>query len=93
MSITITINKDTGKFNQKRYPFLEDIGEITNLILGSEESPLDIDDDYLEEALEEIMYDEYLHAKFLRNYMLEEGLYDPVQHAECEKAYMKMLKD
>jgi rubrerythrin len=52
-----------------------------------------IDDDYLEEALEEIMYDEYLHAKFLRNYMLEEGLYDPVQHAECEKAYMKMLKD
>jgi rubrerythrin len=52
-----------------------------------------IDDDYLEEALEEIMYDEYLHAKFLRNYMLEEGLYDPAQHAECEKAYMKMLKD
>lgn len=49
MSVTITMNKDTGKFNQKRYPFLEDIGEITNLILGSEESPLDIDDDYLEE--------------------------------------------
>lgn len=49
MSMTITMNKDTGKFNQKRYPFLEDIGEITNLILGSEESPLDIDDDYLEE--------------------------------------------
>lgn len=49
MSITITMDKDIGKFNQKRYPFLEDIGEITNLILGSEESPLDIDDDYLEE--------------------------------------------
>jgi Mn-containing catalase len=27
-----------------------------------------IDDEYLEEALEEIMYDEYLHAKFLRSY-------------------------
>lgn len=48
MSITITMNKDIGKFNHKRYPFLEDIGKITNLILGSEDYPLDIDDNYLE---------------------------------------------
>jgi rubrerythrin len=49
-----------------------------------------IDDDYLEDALEEIMYDEYLHAKFLRSYMMEQGVYDPAQHVECEKAYTKM---
>ena len=49
-----------------------------------------IDDDYLEDALEEIMYDEYLHAKFLRSYMMEQGVYDPLQHVECEKAYTKM---
>jgi rubrerythrin len=49
-----------------------------------------IDDEYLEKALEEIMYDEYLHAKFLRSYMMENGLYDPQQYPECEKAYMKM---
>lgn len=52
-----------------------------------------VDDEYLEEALEEIMYDEYLHAKFLRSYLMEHGVYDPNQHADCEKAYMKMLKD
>ena len=52
-----------------------------------------IDDDYLEEALEEIMYDEYLHAKFLRNYMIDQNVYDPAQHPDCEKAFMKMLED
>ena len=52
-----------------------------------------IDDDYLEEALEEIMYDEFLHAKFLRSYMMEMGVYDPAQHGECEKAYKKMMEN
>jgi rubrerythrin len=52
-----------------------------------------IDDDYLEEALEEIMYDEFLHAKFLRSYMIEMGVYDPAQHVECEKAYKKMMEN
>jgi rubrerythrin len=51
-----------------------------------------IDDEYLEDALEEIMYDEYLHAKFLRSYMIELGVYDPSQHADCEAAYKKMLE-
>jgi rubrerythrin len=51
-----------------------------------------LDDEYLIEALSEIMYDEYLHAKFLRSYMLEMGVYDPTQHVECEKAYMKMIE-
>lgn len=50
-----------------------------------------VDDDYLEEALEEIMYDEYLHAKFLRSYMMDAGVYNPAQHEDCEKAYHKMM--
>ncbi len=48
VSITITMNQDNRKFTKKRYPFLENIKEINNLILGSEEAPLDIDDDFLE---------------------------------------------
>jgi ferritin len=52
-----------------------------------------LDDSYLEEALEEIMYDEYLHAKFLRSYMMEMGVYSPTEHVECEKAYKKMMED
>lgn len=49
MSITITMDPSIGKFNYQRYPFLMDIKEITNLILGSESAPLIIDDDYLED--------------------------------------------
>ena len=52
-----------------------------------------IDDEYLEEAIEEIMYDEYLHAKFLRSYMMEMNVYDPEQYPECEKAFMKMMEN
>jgi rubrerythrin len=59
---------------------------------GYEAIANNIDDEYLEEALEEIMYDEYLHAKFLRSYMMEAGIYDPMQHPDCEKAYAKMLE-
>jgi rubrerythrin len=52
-----------------------------------------IEDSYLKEALEEIMYDEFLHAKFLRSYMMECGVYDPTQHPDCEKAFNKMIED
>lgn len=52
-----------------------------------------LDDEFIEEALDEIMYDEYLHAKFLRDVMIERGVYDPAQHVECEKAYRKMIED
>jgi rubrerythrin len=52
-----------------------------------------IEDEYLEKALEEIMYDEFLHAKFLRSYMMKEGVYDPNQHIECEKGYKKMMEN
>jgi ferritin len=50
-----------------------------------------VDDSYLEDALEEIMYDEFLHAKFLRSYLMEHQAYDPAQCVELEKAYQKML--
>jgi rubrerythrin len=51
------------------------------------------DDEYLKEALEEIMYDEFLHAKFLRSFMMEHKVYDPAQCVELEKAYQSMLND
>jgi rubrerythrin len=44
-----------------------------------------IDDEYLEEALEEIMYDEYLHAKFLRSYMIELGNF----HNRIDRCFSK----
>jgi rubrerythrin len=49
-------------------------------------------DDFLKEALEEIMYDEYLHAKFVRSYLMHIDAYDPVQHADLEKHYSRILE-
>ena len=50
------------------------------------------DDEYLEEALEEIEHDEHLHAKFLHSYLLEHGVYKPAEHVECEKKWA-MIND
>lgn len=52
-----------------------------------------LEDGYAREALCEIMYDEYLHAKFLRSYMIDEDVYDPAQHVECEKTYRKIAEE
>ena len=58
---------------------------------GYEELKEMADDAYLEDALDEIMYDEFLHAKFLRSYLISMDAYNPKQHVELEKAYMHML--
>ena len=50
-------------------------------------------DEYLKDALEEIMYDEYLHAKFVRSYLIENDAYDPMQHEELEKAFAAIISD
>ena len=50
-------------------------------------------DEYLNDALEEIMYDEYLHAKFVRSYLIENDAYDPMQHEELEKAFAAIISD
>ena len=50
------------------------------------------DDTILEMGLEEIMIDEYLHAKFLREYMIDRGLYTPIETDPHEKRFWKIHK-
>ena len=51
------------------------------------------DDFILEMALDEIMKDEYLHAKFLRDYLIRHDIYHPDEHEEYEKKFMKIHKN
>lgn len=55
------------------------------------------DDDVLEMALEEIMIDEYLHANFLRDYMMDHDMYikDPEDPHErkFKKIHNKIFKE
>ena len=49
-------------------------------------------DSILEMALEEIMLDEFLHAKFLRDYMLDKEMYTLKDDDPHEKRYWKIQK-
>ena len=50
------------------------------------------EDAILEMALEEIMMDEFLHAKFLRDYMLDKDMYMLKSDDPYEKKYWKIHK-
>ena len=47
----------------------------------------------LKEALKEIMWDEYLHAKYLRGYLIKVGAYVPMEHIELEKRFSRIEND
>jgi rubrerythrin len=49
-------------------------------------------DPILEMALEEIMLDEYLHAKFLRDYMIDNDMYSLHDNDPHEKKFWKIQK-
>jgi hypothetical protein len=48
------------------------------------------EDEILEMGLEEIMFDEYLHAKFLREYMMDKGIYTLTDSDPHEKRFWKI---
>ena len=52
----------------------------------------DTTDSILEMALEEIMLDEFLHAKFLRDYLKEKGMYTLTESDPHEERYWKIQK-
>ena len=52
----------------------------------------EIEDELLETAVEEIMFDEYLHAKFLRDYMIDKDMYPQDDENTHEKKYWKIHK-
>jgi hypothetical protein len=49
-------------------------------------------DSMLEYALQEIMEDEYLHARFLRDYLIEHDMYNLDANDDYEKKFWKIHK-
>lgn len=52
----------------------------------------DTEDSILEMALEEIMMDEFLHASFLRDYMIDKDIYPLTGDDPHEKRFWKLRK-
>jgi hypothetical protein len=50
------------------------------------------DDEVLEMALEEIMMDEFLHANFLRDYLMDNHMYTLSEDDPHEKKFWKIKK-
>lgn len=48
------------------------------------------EDEVLIMGLEEVMFDEYLHAKFLRDYLIDKGMYNISASDPYEKRFWKI---
>lgn len=85
----IVVAKETSN---KEHPFLEMFHREIDAYCGYKEWSEETDDYHLSRALEEMMEDEFLHAKFLRNYLKEHDMYNPDPTDEYEKKYLKIHK-
>ena len=82
-------NKSENKYNMS----LEDLfRKELDAYCSYKEWVEETEDSILEEGLEEIMFDEYLHAKFLREYMLDKGIYTLTDSDPPEKRFWKISK-
>ena len=67
--------------------------EVDSYCKYKEMLPIIQNNDLLTEAVEEIMHDEYLHARFLRGYLMDRGFYIPSEHADYESKFLKMERE
>ena len=94
-------NKETTGANVEHKPEMKDHGKETMEDMFRKELDAyctykdwaeETEDEILEMALEEIMVDEYLHAKFLRDYMIDKDMYTLTDTDPHEKKFWRIHK-
>lgn len=93
----IVLNKDTtmeqSKMENTHKPTFEEMfRKEIDAYCAYKEWEEENDDPILDMALEEIMMDEYLHAKFLRDYMIEHNMYTLKDDDHHEKKFWKIQR-
>jgi hypothetical protein len=88
----IVINKDMNRTEHVDTHFVELFKKELEAYCSYKDIAEATDDYILELALNEIMEDEYLHAKFLRNFMMEHNTYPLDENDEWEKKFIKIHK-
>jgi hypothetical protein len=90
----IVLNKDVTMENKSEMDHKESLEDLFRKELDAycayKEWKEETSDSLLEMALEEIMMDEYLHAKFLRDYMIDRDMYTLTDSDPHEKKYWKI---
>lgn len=74
------------------HPYIHMFRKEIDAYCAYKELAEDIEDEYLERAFEEIMHDEYLHARFLHDYLMDHDMYWPQNEDEHEKKFWKIHK-
>lgn len=90
----IVLNKEANETTMKgtEHPYVDMFRKEIDAYCTYKSWTEEIDDDYLERAFEEMMQDEYLHAKFLHDYLMDHDLYWPENNDEHEKKFWKIHK-
>ena len=88
----IVVNKETTETTMKvnQHPYIDMFRKEIDAYCAYKALAEEIEDEYLEHAFEEIMQDEYLHARFLHDYLMDHDLYWPENNDEHEKKFWKI---
>jgi rubrerythrin len=90
----IVLNKESSETATKHehHPYIEMFRKEIDAYCAYKSLADSIEDEYLERAFEEIMHDEYLHARFLHDYLMDHDLYWPDNEDEHERKFWKIHK-
>ena len=90
----IVLNKEheATMTNKEQHPYIEMFHKELDAYCTYKAWTEDTNDSFLERAFEEIMEDEYLHARFLHDYLMDHDMYTPEGEDEYEKKFWKIHK-
>ena len=86
----IVLNKDMKTDGE--HPYLEMFRKEIDSYCTYKAWADDTQDMFLERAFEEMMEDEFLHAKFIHDYLMDHDLYSPMNEDEHEQKFWKIYK-
>ena len=88
----IVLNKDTPehKVDKGVHPYIDMFRKELDAYCTYKEWAEETNDIIFERALHEMMEDEYLHARFLHEYVMDRDLYSPDADDEYEKKFWKI---
>jgi hypothetical protein len=88
----IVLNKETTemKHDKEIHPYIDMFHKELDAYCTYKAWAEETNDPLFERALYEMMEDEYLHAKFLHEYVMERDIYFPDADDEYEKKFWKI---
>ena len=87
----IILNKE-AKTDMMEHQYIEMFRKEIDSYCTYKEWAEEANDDWLQRAFEEMMEDEFLHANFLHEYLMDNNLYNPTNEDLHEQKFWKIRK-